>query len=411
MNRFILKSSFWLLLSQVLVKGISFGYNIFLARNLSVEEFGLYSAALAYFSLVAALSDIGITRYLMRELSLHGHDSKKCGTLISTSLLSRVAFSALFFALFTYLLNIYDPDKLRSSLSSLAILAVLPQSVATALDAILIVFKKAKSAAIASFVFNLLIILIGVLFIQMGYGVAGIIVALIIASLLYSLMLVILTATTKIELLGAVGDPSFFIMLKGSLPYGVLAMMGLIYFKVDSLILSYLKGNYDTGIYSAAYRFLEAVVFIPSTIGLVLFPVLAKDANPSPSEIKKLFKQILIYMGLIGSITTVAFIFILPMIIEIALPRYIPSILVMQILSLAIPFMFIHIPLSQILLSSDRYLKQVILASLLPLLFNIVANFMLVPNYGYLAAAWVTVVSDIISLSVLTYLIHRNLFR
>ncbi len=409
MKGLILRSSFYLLLSQVIVKLVSFLYNIFLARNLTVEEFGLYTAALSYFSLVAALGDLGITRYLMREVSIHGEDKKACGTLISTAILSRIAVVSLFFLIFAFVLNLYDPDKLRSSLAILAVLAVLPQSISVAMDVTLISFSRAKVSAFFALIFNLLMMSLGVVFINLHFGVMGIVIALIISNLVYAFALTLVTVGCKVEILGKVSDTSFVEMLKGSLPYGLLAVMGLIYFKVDSLMLSYLKGNFETGIYGAAYRFLEAVIFVPSTVGLVLFPMLSKIHHRGSAELRTLFKDIFLYMGSIGVVTSIGFIFLLPIVVELFLPRYLLSIPVIQILSLAIPFIFIHVPLSQILLSSDKYLKQVIIASFLPLGFNILANLILIPTYGYMAAAWVTVLSDIISLLVLAILVQKSL--
>jgi len=199
-------------------------------------------------------------------------------------------------------------------------------------------------------------------------------------------------------------------MLAGSLPYGFLGILGLIYFKVDTLFLSYLRGNFETGIYGVAYRFLEAIVFIPTTLAVTLFPILAKLQEIDKAQIKKIYYKSIKVMAVFGVIVAVGYVFILPLIISLFLPQYLKAVVVVQILALSIPFMFVHVPVSQILLSSEKFLRQVIFISFVPLIFNITANLIFIPQYGFMAAAWITVISDVISLSVLIFYIQKYYF-
>ena len=115
-------------------------------------------------------------------------------------------------------------------------------------------------------------------------------------------------------------------------------------------------------------------------------------------------------MSLLGVLVTASFILFLPWFIPIFLPQYLPVIGVVQVLSLAIPFMFVHVPLAQVLLSSDRYLKSLIFLSSIPVAFNIILNLILIPTGGYMAAAWITVFSDILSLGLLLVVINRYFY-
>jgi len=91
--------------------------------------------ALSYFSLIGAISDFGISRYLIREIA---RNNETRGGLFKTILLLRVFSSLvlflLFFALFEFL---YDPLSLRANISIIAVLAVLPQAVALTIDSLL----------------------------------------------------------------------------------------------------------------------------------------------------------------------------------------------------------------------------------------------------------------------------------
>ena len=39
----------------------------------------------------------------------------------------------------------------------------------------------------------------------------------------------------------------------GSLPYGLLGILGLLYFRIDTILLSYLRGNFETEIAAGTY--------------------------------------------------------------------------------------------------------------------------------------------------------------
>jgi O-antigen/teichoic acid export membrane protein len=69
MLRAVLKNSSYLLSAQLIAKVLSFFYAFYLARQLGVVEFGNYSIALSYFSVLSSVVDLGVSRYLIREVS------------------------------------------------------------------------------------------------------------------------------------------------------------------------------------------------------------------------------------------------------------------------------------------------------------------------------------------------------
>jgi O-antigen/teichoic acid export membrane protein len=200
-------------------------------------------------------------------------------------------------------------------------------------------------------------------------------------------------------------------ILKGSLPYGLLGVLGLLYFKVDAILLSYLKGSYETGIYGAGFKFLEAVVFIPSAISTALFPVLAKLHEESIVKVRRLyFKSLGIFVG-ISLVILVAYLLILPWFIATFLPQYLQSIEVIRILSFSLPFMFAHSPGVLVLLSTDRYLKPIIALSFVTLGFNLIANLIFIPKYGFIGSAYITVFSEILSFIIFFLLLRLKVFK
>lgn len=406
---FVLRQSFWLLIAQSLVRIVSFFYTIYLAKVLGVENFGLYIVAFTYFSLISAASDFGFNRYLIREVS---KDESNLSELLCNTSIFRLAFSAILFAVFATFLYFIDSDKERVLFSLLAVLAVLPQTLAQSFDGIFIALRKLQYSAVSLAVASLSMALIGYILVNSGYQVLGAVNALIISQFVYlTIALILLLRNSPHSIFASVNLMTIKSLIKGSLPYGFIGILGLLYFRIDTVMLSYLKGDFETGIYGAGYRFLEAVTFIPSIFAAVLFPMLAKLHQSDILKVRKVyFKSIKITAG-VGLIIFFAYLLILPGVIKSVLPSYIDAIPVIYILSLAIPFMFAHVPAVQVLLSTDKFLKPVIYLSVAMLLFNILGNLVFIPNYGFIGAAWITTASEILSFIVFFLFVMKKVFK
>lgn len=405
----VLKNSTYLLTAQALTKAVSFFYTIFLANSLGVNNFGHYVVALSYFSLISSIADFGISRFLVREVA---KDKGNIRNVFSSILSLRLSLLCAFFGIFSIVISQIDQNEMRLALTLLAVSAVLPQAAALTFDAIFVAVEKLIYSSISLVVLSFSNGLIGFLLIKEGYGAIGAVLALIIAQLIYAVTLIIFTYRNKINIFGPINSKILKEILSGSLPYGLLGVLGLLYFKIDTLLLSYMKGSYDTGIYGAAYKFLEAIVFVPSAVATAMFPILAKLHNIDSNEgIKKLYFKSLKILGILSIPVVLGYFLILPIIIRNFLPQYILAVPSVLILSLSIPFMFIHVPGALVLLSSDKYLKSMIWLSCFTLGFNIFLNYLFIPKFSYIAASWVTVISEAMSFIVFFALIYLRILR
>lgn len=402
----ILKQTSWLILAQVLTRGIAFFYTIFLARILGVSNFGLYTVALAYFSIISSIADFGFNRFLIREVA---RDRLQVSQLLWSIVAVRLILTAVLFAIFSVVLYSLDSDKMRVSLILLATVSIMPQAIALTFDAIFTAVQKLQFSGVAFFVSSLSTALAGLILVGKGFGLLGAVSALIFGQIIYLIVLTISLYKNQRLTRLAIDLAIIKKILLGSLPYGLLGILGLLYFRIDIILLSYIKGSFETGIYGAAYKFLEAVIFIPSAFSLALFPVLTRAHDSSLNDLRRLYAKSFKIMLVSGFAILLGYTLILPEAIKILLPNYLSSIQPVRILSLSIPFMFIQVPAVQLLLSTDKFLKQVIALSILTLSFNIITNLIFIPKYGFIAAAWITVASEILSFIVFFFLIKNKI--
>lgn len=400
--RQILKQTSWLILAQVLTKVIGFFYTIFLAKSLGVSDFGLLSFVLAQFSLTAAVADFGFNRYLVREIAQD--KSKITGLFCSISLL-RLTIGSMVFALFAVVLYFLDPDKLRVHLTALTILAILPQALAQTIDGIFVGLQKLSYSALGLLATSLFTAIFGITLVSLGFGSTGAVVGLITGQIIYYLLLLFYLKKLKIPLVCRISDPLFKKVIYGSLPYGILTILGIIYFRADIFLLTYLKGNFDTGIYSAGYKFLEVSILIPSSLGTVFFPLLA---NLESRKILKQLRKTILLTLVLSIIIALAYITLLPIAVKLFLTQYTQSIGVVKILALSIPFFFINALQSALLLSQRRFLNSLIIISVLVISLNIILNLILIPKFTYLGAAWVTVITEFLVSLIFFIIIKKN---
>lgn len=402
----ILKQTSWLVAAQVLTRVIGFFYTIFLARSLGVSNFGLYSVVLAYFSLFSSISDIGFNRYLITEFS---SNSAKISQLLLGIGILRVTITSVLFAIFALILYLFDPEKMRISLILLATLSVIPQAIAFTLDSVFVALKKLQYSALSLVALNIATAIFGVSLILLGFGIVGVIVALILGQIIYLLILAKFFKRQKITLYTKINWVIIRDTISGSIVYGFIGALGLLYFKIDTLILNYLQGDFDVGIYSVAYKFLEALIFIPSALSLALFPHVVKLVSTDPLRVYRLYLKSTLLLFLISLVVVFAYLLFLPQVIVLFLPQYSPSIPVIKLLSITIPFMFMISPQGIILFSARKFLRMLILISIFNLLLNIAMNFYLIPKYSYFGSAWATIISDIVGFILFFFYIRIKL--
>lgn len=401
----IFKNSSFLITAQVIAKFISFAYIVFLARQLGVDNFGIYITALSYFALMSAFSDFGFNRYLIRE---GAKNPGNLSTYVFNTLLLRLVLVSVSFAIFAVILYLLDKDSLRVSVSLLAVLAIIPQAASLTFDAALLSTQRVKKSSIGIVVLAFFTALLGLYFVSFDFGVIGAAAALIFGQIIYSIVLFLLLFASGEKVVPRVSEQQLKSIFVGSLPYGVLAFLGLVYFRIDTILLSYLRGPEEVGLYGAAYKFLEAIIVVPSAVFAAIFPVAAKLESKT-EQTAKLYLSSLTTLAILSLPVVLGYLFILPLVINYLLPSYSTSIGILRILSLAIPFMFIQVPAISVLFSSEKYLKKVLLLSSLTVVFNLLANLMLIPLYGLYAAAWITVASEVLSFMLFYTLIKKEI--
>jgi O-antigen/teichoic acid export membrane protein len=190
-------------------------------------------------------------------------------------------------------------------------------------------------------------------------------------------------------------DPSQWrAMMREVLPFALAAAVGLIYFRLAIVIMSYISTDRETGIYSAAQRIVEAVAALPWLVTSAGFPILARAARDDETRLRaalqRLFEVTLLLgggaaiMGVAGAKFAIA---------VVAGGDFKDSVGVLQILVCSLLMTFLVATWSSALLSIGEY-RRILWANLGALLTTAILSFALIPSMDAEGAAIATVAAE-----------------
>jgi O-antigen/teichoic acid export membrane protein len=193
-------------------------------------------------------------------------------------------------------------------------------------------------------------------------------------------------------------------ILKEALPISISAMLGYLYFKLDTIFLSIipLSGGLDNatvvGIYGSAYKVLEILLLVPAIFLGSVFPVMSRFLESKDDRVGLLLQRSVEVMALFGFPVTLLLLIGAPQIISfVAGQAFMEAVVPLRILSLAILINYFSTVFTYTALTLNKQVS-LIKIYLVAVVCNAVANYVFIPEYTYRAAAWVTFGTELIVL-------------
>lgn len=190
-------------------------------------------------------------------------------------------------------------------------------------------------------------------------------------------------------------------------PFTLLTVFS-IYNRIDMLLLPHLRSFEETGFYSAAYKFWDILAFFPAVIGISLFPffanVLSRGQKDQARAGLETYTRYMIAIGL--PVAVGAFVLSYQLTLAFYGTEFIAAAPAMWLLVLAAAILFIYSPVNSLIISQQT--KSATKVTGFTLLFNLALNIIFLPKYGFVAAAVITVASELIQLICYTYIVKKK---
>jgi len=223
----------------------------------------------------------------------------------------------------------------------------------------------------------------------------------------------------KHEPLGWVVDIQYWRELaRHAVPVGLIAVLALVYFKVDTIMLAALRDQFDVGIYGIPYKMIDVLVAFPSLFMGNVFPVLAR-ALSDPERSQQVFRKALDFLSATGlPIAVGIFALAVPIVHLVGGETYlsasavsvggtpITAVTALRFLIWAVLFSFFGNLLSAVIILKNLQSRYVWIA-LAAVVFNIVANFLVIPRYSYFGTSITTITTEAIVAAAGWYLVFQ----
>ena len=398
------------LVAQLLNKVVDLGFALVVLRLLGTEGNGEYAFAVIVWLYTKTFTDFGLgilaTRDVARDRALADE------YLGLTTLLRLLLWGAALpiVGVFTIAYRQFGGLTVASTVAIILLIAsILPDSYSDAANAIYNAFERMHIPAGLTLIKNALKVAIGLALILAGWGPVGLALTALLTNLitawLFLLLLGRLGVRARWTLPGARGRR----MLLDAWPLFLNTLLAGLFFRSDVFVLKPSWGDSAVGIYDAAYKFLSLVLLIPQYFTLALFPQLARLAAARDERFAPIYNLALkLLLTLALPICVIATLLAPELMGILGGSAYLPDAgTALRILIWLLPFSYVNGLVQYVLIAAGQQ-RALTPAFAATFAFNLGANLLFTPRYGYPAAAAITIASEVVLIVPFLILVRRR---
>ena len=401
----LLINSAWLFFDKVYGAFLTLFIYTLLAKYFGTELFGIWNYMLAFAALLPAISSLGLNFVIVKNIKERPNLSNAIlGNTFLTRMLAGVIATIVLVAVY-YSLGVNIADKYLYVVLLLFISQIL-------LNANVFIYKNEaelenRNTVIAR---NLALTFSSILRYAAIKLEMDILVFAGINIFEYALFLYLSWSFTKVKLTlkdVRLNKKLSIILSKQGMPLMLSAVVVILYLKIDQMIIAYLMDNDSVGIYSAASRISELFYALPVIISNVFFPKIVefrKDVSKRNHILDQMHFNIILSTVLLAIGISV---FSDRIILMLYGEAYIESGGILSVYAWSLCFMGLLVGSSKYLLVIGRN-DIIFKRSIYGLVSNVILNFLLIPTYGILGAAYATLISYFIA-SYLSNIFYKEL--
>jgi len=382
-----------LTIAQVIEKAINFFLVVLLMRYLQKDLFGQYSFASSYVLLFNVMVGLGFAALCTREMSRRMDEAPR---ILSAALVPMV-FSSLF-AMVTIGISIFL-SKPGQPVIVVAVLILtvdmIANNIASIFDSVARAHEHMLYSALPTVSRSAVLLVLYLVLLPYGMGLVEV-CALVLCSSVVRLLMHVMFCHKVFHVAPA---PEFDRalakrLLVQSYPMALISAFIIIYYKIDAVMLSYMRTNAEVGLYSAASTLAFAMVFLAGNFQQAVYPAMAKIYVNSKEQMLFVYRQSFKYLSMLGLPVGAGICVLAPRIIMLVSGEsYLDATPALQVLACAMVFMFVNGLMGYTLITVDAqkiFMKIVGAGAFM----NVVLNMFLIPRYGIAGAAFSTVVAE-----------------
>lgn len=379
---------------RVLVMPISIVTVSLTARTLDPDGLGVWTAVGAYVGIWGVLTDLGLTTVAMQRMSAEPErEAEWLGALAGMRFLLSVFAVALCAASVPFFLS---TGHVAAWILTLTIFS-------TGGSALMSVFNsRLRSGLALSFTVLQSILWLGV---TVTFYVTG--ASVVDFAIAYTCLIAVVcalqvrAARRHAHIAWRAGRALWKPLMKVAVPMGIAGVLITIYYQIDSVLLLQLSSPEEAGFYGAAYRFLAPLLVLPAAVMSSFFPVLSAVNASDPERVRRLVQRAAELMTVISLPALAVGVALSDQIVnalygdQFARTAEVLPVLIIAYVSICFG------SLAGFLAPLLNLQWRLAIYSGIGAIANIALNVLLIPRYGALGSAWVTVVTEVLTMTLM----------
>jgi O-antigen/teichoic acid export membrane protein len=374
------------------------GLLVLVGRELSVDDYGTFSYAVAVATVAEVFMDFGLHQITIRAIA---RDASRAGDLLQTSLLLKVLPGAAMVAVFGAAVFVLRHDPIVRLACILMLASAVMRSYLLTARGILQGLERFGHDAIVTTADRLLLLAACGIALWRGASVIQVCLVFLIARAASAGGALLLARSHA----GRGGfDRGLWRRLPAeALPVGLFLLVLNLYNRVDTLMLGSFKGDYDTGIYNAAYPLYEGLTYVTAVISSVLVPRLSRLWTADRPAYQALVMRSLAASTGLGMLVGVAAWPLSGLAVHLLWGApYGDAALTLRLLLLGLPFVYAIWVLHSVAIAAHET-RVLVIVTAVGSVFNVILNAILIPRYTYNGSAVATVISEVVATCALAY--------
>lgn len=374
------------------------------SRYLGLAEYGALTTAFAFVALFEVFTDFGVYTMASREIATKPESERHIvGNVASLSLSISVVVMAVAWGAAQLL---YPGGGTNGEIRQGVTILLVQLAVAAPIGAARAHFVANQRAYLAAFgeaTAAAVTVAVTVVAVLLGWGFPGVMAGLASGRVAQA---VVMAGAMSREVRGsfAVDRAYWRRLLAISLPLGATLIINYLYFRLDVLLIGWLRDADDVAIYGLAYKVIEAFIVLPSYFMITLFPEIARMGADS-ERLRSVMGQALAVMETLALPIVVLTVPLAgPIVRLIGGTQFEDAAPVLQILMIGLAVSFVNGVYGNALVALGRQ-SRLFWLSLLVLGVNVVLNLIAIPIWGVVGAAAAVSASEVVA-----FLVVRRLY-
>ncbi len=400
-----LKAGFWYVIGNILIKGVSFIALPIFTRLLSPDDFGRYNIFMSYESIMAIVVGLGFSGTI--KIAFFDFKDKFLDYLSSVFFLTFI-FTLFLDAILTFSFYLFLKDLLPSmwtpGLVNLLVFASLGTAIYNLISAKYVICAEYKANLSISFIYTIANVALSILlcfsiFETQRYLARIIGYTLPIMIIAYGIAIIYII---KSKVIVNLKYWKYAIQLGSPIIIHSLSMILLM--QIGKIMINSMCGDYETGIYSVGATISAVLSIVMGSFDNAWAPWFYRglDEGKYESLVKGNNKLVVVFAAI-----CCWFLLLSPeMIMMLTTREYYDGLysLVPFILATFINFMYLFA------VNQEYYYKKtktIAIGTVVATISGIILNYLLIPLFGYISAAYVGCISNMILFSIHTIIVYR----